>query len=149
MSFLIERINKISDQILQQELEERVAIVEHKIKFMAKIPVVCLNTKNQAQHFLNQIIDNAGGTIVNEIEAAKTIIYFEPEMELPNLLALVANLLNLAWPAVTYNHVYLLANTNTTTVLNEIIILEDIAEILHPGSFIFGNEGQNWVNFVS
>jgi iron complex transport system substrate-binding protein len=26
-------------------------------------------------------------------------------------------------------------------------VLEDLAEMLHPGYFVFGNEGKTWISF--
>lgn len=42
MSSLNELINRVNDAALREELIERLAIVEHKIKFIDKVPVCFL-----------------------------------------------------------------------------------------------------------
>jgi len=150
MSFLNELINSESDENLREELQERVDIVTHKIKFIAKVPVICFTSHNEVQPALNHLIELAGGEIVPIALEAKVIIYFEHQANIGSLLGNVASAISPQWPAVTYNKVYIvddsvvLAKQPADLVSN----LEDIAEILHPGFFVFGNEGQKWVNFA-
>ena len=47
MSFLNEVIKNVEDEVLRETLQERVDLVLHKIKFMEKIHVICLNAENQ------------------------------------------------------------------------------------------------------
>lgn len=149
MSFLNEVINSENDEFLREELHDRVDIVTHKIKFMDKVPVICLTTDNEIQHALDHLIELAGGELVPIALEAKVIIYFEHQAGIGNLIGKVVNALSPQWPAVTYNHVYIVDDQQTLVKLapEMVTVLEDIAEMLHPGFFVFGNEGKNWINF--
>jgi hypothetical protein len=149
MSFLLALINNENDAVLREDLQERVDIVTHKIKFMDKVPVICFGHKNQAQTVLHKLIELAGGQIVSDAAQAKTILYFEPECSIADWMGNILGLLVPEWPAVTYKQVYILAGGREKNISNLVSNLEDIAEMLHPGSFIFGNEGSGWVNFQS
>lgn len=149
MSFLNGIINSENDEVLREELHERVAIVTHKIKFMDKVPVICLTTDNEIQPALDHLIELAGGELVPIALDAKVIIYFEHQAGIGNLITKVADALSPQWPAVIYNHVYIVDDQQflVKMALEMVTLLEDIAEMLHPGFFVFGNEGQHWVNF--
>ncbi|MCY1526930.1 hypothetical protein D9M68_619760 [compost metagenome] len=149
MSFLIERINRIVEEDLREELLERVAIVSHKIKFMEKVPVICLDATHQPNKAIDNLLELAGAQVVSSTALARVLIYLEAGLGLAALMGEVVPGLDQAWPAVTYNRVYLLDSESlvTATVQNLVSKMEDLAEILHPGSFVFGNEGKSWINF--
>ena len=148
MTLLNELINSEIDISLKEEFQDRLSIVIHKIKFMDKVPVCCLDLNNQIQPLLNNLISLAGGQLVNNIQQAKTVIYFESHQNIENLMAKVASLIDSSWPASTYKSIYLLSDNFTKNDISNVLsVLEDIAEILHPGSFVFGNEGKFWLNF--
>lgn len=53
------------------------------------------------------------------------------------------------WPAVKFNRVCLLADDyKTNKALEGVSLVEDIAEMIHPGHFIFGYEGDKWIRFT-
>lgn len=149
MSFLNELINSENDEVLREELHERVAIVTHKIKFMDKVPVICLTTANEIQSALAHLIELAGGELMQIALDAKVVIYFEYQTGIANLIGAVADAISPQWPAVTYNHVYIVDDSHVLAKepADWVSALEDIAEMLHPGFFVFGNEGKNWINF--
>ncbi|KQC02738.1 hypothetical protein [Pedobacter sp. Hv1] len=149
MSFLNEVINSENDEFLREELHDRVDIVTHKIKFMDKVPVICLTTGNEIQHALDHLIELAGGELVPIALEAKVIIYFEHQAGIGSLIGKVVGAISPQWPAVTYNHVYVMDDQHSLVKLapEMVTVLEDIAEMLHPGFFVFGNEGKNWINF--
>lgn len=151
MSFLNELINSENDEILREELHERVDIVTHKIKFMDKVPVICLNTANEIHAGLDHLIELAGGELVTVALDAKVVIYAEYQTGIGAMLGKVVDAISPQWPAVTYNRVYILDDSHVLAKLatDQVTDLEDIAEILHPGFFVFGNEGKNWINFSS
>jgi iron complex transport system substrate-binding protein len=150
MSFLNELINSVTDEDLREQLHERMDIVIHKIKFMDKVPVACLAINNELHSPLDHLIELAGGEIVADPMLAKVLIYFEYQTGIAELMSKVISSLSPEWPAVAYNHVYLMddAKVLAKEPQNYVEALEDIAEMLHPGFFVFGNEGENWVNFV-
>jgi hypothetical protein len=149
MPFLNELINSVVEEDLREELHERLDIVIHKIKFMDRIPVACLTSDNEPHTSLNHIIELAGGEVVTDPMLAKVLIYFEHQAGMAALMSKVPSALSTEWPAVTYNHVYLLDDSKVLAKepKDYVALLEDIAEMLHPGFFVFGNEGVNWVNF--
>lgn len=149
MSFLNAVINTVGDEFLKEQLQDRVDIVRHKIKFMDKIPVVVLNADNEANHELDELLAIAGAELQEDPGQAKVVIYLEPGSSMLNLMGLMPSLLQQEWPAVEYNRLYLLeplhGGLKDPAYLVE--VLEDLAEILHPGYFVFGNEGKAWVSF--
>ena len=68
MSFLNAVINKVKDEALREQLQERIAIIEHKIKFMDKVPVACLDTHNNLNYALTEVISCAGGILHDFVE---------------------------------------------------------------------------------
>jgi len=149
MSFLNELINSEIDEVLREELQDRLAIVTHKIMYMDKVPVICLTANNEIQPAIQHLIETAGGQLVDLALEAKVVIYFDYQKSLGELIGQVPALLEEQWPAVTYNRVYLIDDSLVLAKMPSdwLALLEDIAEILHPGFFVFGNEGKNWINF--
>jgi hypothetical protein len=149
MSFLNELINSVTDDNLREELHERVDIVIHKIKFMDQVPVICLNINQELHSSIDYLIELAGGQVVTDPMLAKVLIYFDYQTSISTLIGQVVSSFSPEWPAVTYQHVYLMDDTKVLAKEPQDLVenLEDIAEMLHPGYFVFGNEGKNWVNF--
>lgn len=149
MSFLNELINSENDEILREELHERVDIVTHKIKFMDKVPVVCLGTNNVPHILLANEINAAGGLLEMDVLGAVYIIYYEQGKTLNDLMREVPNLLDPEWPAVKNGRIVLLSDDGTVDKkpLSSVMLVEDFAEMIHPGSFIFGFEGEKWIRF--
>ena len=148
MSFLNELINSLMDEDLREQLHDRVDIVVHKIKFMDKVPVACLTIYNEIHAPLDHLIKLAGGELVNDPILAKVLIYFEYQTGIAALMGKIVSSLSSEWPAVSYNRVYLMDDTKILAKEPKDVVacLEDIAEMLHPGYFVFGNEGEVWVN---
>lgn len=147
MSFLNAVINRVEDAVLAEELQERVDLIQHKIKFMDKVPVACLDTENHINASLEGIINDAGGILQEDVSQAKVLIYFEKDMSMFGMMGSVPALINHEWPAVEYNRVYLLDDQAGTDAEALVVLLEDIAEILYPGFFVFGHEGKHWTSF--
>jgi len=149
MSFLNAVINNVEDESLREELQERVDIVEHKIKFMDKVPVCCLGRENVINPVLNILIEAAGGEIQLDPLQAKVLIYHETGASMLDFMGAVPALLENEWPAVEYSRVYLMEDTSAFMSDPESFVssLEDMAEMLYPGYFVFGNEGKAWTSF--
>jgi len=149
MSFLHELINSITDDELKEQLHERVDLVKHKLLFTEKVPLACLTATQQPQEALDYLIGIAGGERVSDPGLARVILYFEYKTGIPDLMQSAVPGLSDQWPAVRYNRVYLL--DDTLALLREasdlVARLEDIAEMLHPGYFVFGNEGKTWISY--
>lgn len=149
MSFIEAGINRIEDQELKEALQERLDIVQHKIKFMDKVPVACLDTEGRPSIVLRGVLEDAGGLLQEDAAQAQVLIYHELGAAIPELMGIVPSLLQNEWPAVQYNRVYLMDNHVADFEDAEIAVstLEDIAEMLYPGHFVFGNEGTTWTGF--
>jgi len=149
MSSLSELINAENDAVLQEELLERLAIVEHKIKFMDKVPVCFLDTLGQPHIELSSFAELGGAVLTTSPLEAVYIIFHEQGKELGDLMRTAPVLMNEEWPAVKFNRVCLLADDyKTNKVLEAVALVEDIAEMIHPGHFIFGYEGDKWIRFT-
>ncbi len=137
------------DAAEQEVLQERLDLVTHKIKFMDKIPVACLDANNIPSYILAEEIAFAGGMIGTEILGAVFIIYYEAGKTLTDLMREVPPALNADWQAVKNNRIILLNDdlNRSRTAENAVSLIEDMAEMLHPGSFIFGHEGDKWIRF--
>lgn len=149
MSFLNELINTENDEIIREELVERMEIVSHKIKFMDKVPVVCLDTTNRQNLLLADELNAAGGILETDILGAVYIIYYEPGKTLNDLMREVPALLDQNWQAVKNGRIILLNDdvNKEHSPANAIMLIEDFAEMIHPGYFIFGYEGDKWIRF--
>lgn len=149
MSFLNAVINNVEDETLREDLQERVDIILHKIKFMDKVPVACLDQDNVSSPILNVLFEAAGAEMKEDPLLAKVLIYHQPQASMLELMGTVPALLEKEWPAVEFNRVYLMEDTSAFLSDPESFVaaLEDVAEILYPGYFVFGNEGKTWTGF--
>ena len=137
------------DEAKQEELQERLDLVEHKIKFMDKMPVDCIDTGNYPGYLLSEEIALAGGMLETDILSAVFIIYYQPGKTLTDLMREVPSVLDADWPAVKNNRIILLNDDveRERNAENAVSLIEDIAEMFHPGSFIFGHDGDSWIRF--
>ncbi|SFA44771.1 hypothetical protein SAMN04488511_104191 [Pedobacter suwonensis] len=137
------------DEAKQEELQERLDLVEHKTKFMDKVPVACIDASNSPVYLLSEEIALAGGMLEADILSAVFIIYYQPGKMLNDLMREVPSVMDANWPAVKNNRIILLNDDveRERTAENAVSLIEDIAEMLHPGSFIFGHEGDKWIRF--
>jgi len=155
MSFLNTLIDTVADEDSRELLQERVDIIQHKIKFMDRVPVALLDTENQSLLGLYELLEEAGGLLQMEPMNARVVIYAEQGYPMLQLMGIVPPLLQEEWPAVEFSRVYLWDDNaasagnaaSTGTAEEAVSALEDLAEMLYPGYFVFGNEGQTWISF--
>ncbi|EDM34587.1 hypothetical protein PBAL39_23938 [Pedobacter sp. BAL39] len=147
MSFLNGVINKLEEGEQTEELRDRLEIIQHKIKFMDKVPVACMDSDNRLNTTLEEFINFAGGVLEENPSQARVVIYFEPQRSMLDLMGLVPAMMQSEWPAVEYNRLYILDDQSATSAEDLVVLVEDIAEMLYPGYFVFGNEGKNWMSF--
>ena len=142
---------------LTEELQDRVDLIKHKLKFIEQKPAVACITQLQTLTFaddnLIQSLNIAGGESAT-LDVNPDIIIVMPEdysieqtikeigalMQLPNFTEL---------KAVKNNRLYIADGTQNVTTNPESSVnqLENLAEIINPKQFIFGNEGESWVKF--
>jgi hypothetical protein len=149
MSFLNTLIDLVTDEDLRERLQDRVDIIQHKIKFMDRVSVAFLNTDNQIDSSLALLLEEAGGALQDDPTNARVVIYTEQGYPMLQLMGIVPSLLKEEWPAVEFSRVYLWDDDAATsdTAEQAVNAMEDLAEILYPGYFVFGNEGQTWIGF--
>ena len=149
MSSLNELINTENNTELREELLERLAIVEHKIKFIDKVPVCFLDSEGHPNLVLSAVAELGGASITTQPMDAVYVIFREETKLLDDLMRKVPVLLDENWPSVKFNRVCLLADDYRLDRAEEAVALvEDIAEMIHPGHFIFGFEGDKWIRFT-
>ncbi|WP_113637998.1 hypothetical protein [Nubsella zeaxanthinifaciens] len=149
MSVLNELIIAENSEELRDALQERLDIVEHKIKFIDKVPVCFLDTEGNPDISLAPFAMMSGAILTTQPAEAVYVIFRESEKALDDLMRTVPGLLDDAWPAVQYNRVCLLADDYKLNKAEDAVALvEDLAEMTHPGHFIFGYEGDKWIRFT-
>lgn len=149
MSSLKELINTEKNAELREELLERLAIVDHKIKFIDKVPVCFLDSEGRPYLSLSSIAGLGGAVVTTEPMEAVYVIFHEESKLLDDLMRKVPVLLDEAWPSVKFSRVCLLSDDYRLSKPEEAVALvEDIAEMIHPGHFIFGYEGDKWIRFT-
>lgn len=150
MSFVNAVLSNVEDEELREALQERVDIILHKIKFMDKVPVAILDSYNDPSGLLDVVVESAGGERKEDPMEAQIVIYHEPRVGMLEMMGIIPSLLNPEWPAMKYKKVFILDDQSAylSDPLHFVDTLEDIAEILHQGFFVFGNEGLGWTGFV-
>ncbi|QQL48317.1 ABC transporter substrate-binding protein [Mucilaginibacter ginkgonis] len=152
-----------------EELQDRVDIVQHKLKFIERKPSVAfINTLDFTEHAGNsllRLISAAGGMMVNTnlysgsaweslIETNPEIIVVAPQNNtIEDTMKQMTSLLDQKGfselAAVKNNRVYIADGNQYFYQPRARIVdsLEILAEIINPKQFIFGYEGQGWVRF--
>ncbi|MFP5081543.1 hypothetical protein [Pedobacter sp. JCM 36344] len=149
MSFLNTLIDAVRDEDSRERLHERVDIIQHKIKFMDRVSVVFLDTDNHVSYNLTALLGEAGGSLQDDPMNARVVIYAEQGYPMLQLMGIVPALMKEEWPAVEFSRVYLWDDNAALaeTAEQAVTAMEDLAEMLYPGYFVFGNEGQTWISF--
>jgi hypothetical protein len=149
MSFLNTLIATVTDEDSRERLQERVDIIQHKIKFMDRVSVSFLDTDNQISYGLAELLEEAGGSLQNDPMNARVLVYVEQGYPMLQLMGIVPSMLEEEWPAVEFSRVYLWDDQAavTDTAEHAVMALEDLSEMLYPGYFVFGNEGLTWISF--
>jgi hypothetical protein len=148
MSSLNELINAQTDQQLREDLLDRLAIVEHKIKFMDKVPVCFLDSEGEMNLNLGELAVLSGAVLTTLPREAVYVIFAEENKMVDEMMASVPTLLDGEWPSVKYSRICLLSDSyNLSDAHDAVALVEAIAEMIHPGLFIFGDEGSKWIRF--
>jgi hypothetical protein len=149
MSFLIAALNQETDVEYREELQDRIDLILHKIKFMDKVAVICLDVENKPNNSLNSILEAVGAVVQATPEEARVLIYADEQCGMLEMMGIVPGGLQQEWPAVQFNRVYLFDDHSLDNAAPKALVVafEDLAELLYPGSFVFGNEGKTWTSF--
>lgn len=163
---LISHIGRLFDvsakaEVLRENLEERINIIIHKLKFIAadQRPLVALlqhGDQRLNNSYINTLVETAGGRVYVPDAAAQErsaglLIFLSEGMyqllgELPVLLD------QPQWKnseAVEKNKVFIVESSrhlqgNLLQVADDVELL---AEILYPQYFVFSESGESWLKF--
>lgn len=160
--------------ILTEELEERIDIIRHKLKFIEIRPTVaCIKGISPlmiAGNWTPELVAIAGGkSILAKNGQHSSFINFEAiQSEDPDMMLIMPCGFSIQQ---TLQEIHLLTDLSKwnelTAVKNDRIYIADgsqhfdcsntqpvncieiLAEIIHPKQFIFGYEGNGWIKFIS
>jgi iron complex transport system substrate-binding protein len=148
---------------LPEELQERLALISHKLKFTPQRPMVAcitaLDPLQLATDELAQQITLAGG--ISIAGDADTMLQLDPDViilkpeghSIEQAMSAFGQLSELdgfnKLKAVKSNRFYIVDgdrnfNSDAETFVDSVELL---AEIIYPKQFIFGHEGEGWVKF--
>ncbi|MFD0794775.1 cobalamin-binding protein [Mucilaginibacter litoreus] len=157
---------------LLEDLQERIDIIRHKLKFMENKPTVAciewLQPLMISGNWIPELVSLAGGTpiLVQAGQRSPFVEWTDIQLTDPDVILLMPcgfsiertmreiNLL-LEQPgfaelkAVKNNRIYIADGNHYFNRPGPHIVdsLEMLAEIIHPKQFIFGNEGNGWIKF--
>lgn len=149
---------------LAEDLEERINIVTHKLKFITeenKPRVLLLNDTDMlaagTAGYLSRLVYLAGGIFhtysATDTDQKPDILIIINDRPMPQLLAGLPEMLAkpqwAAAPAVVNNRIYIIHNRNHLRQPGAGIAddTEVLAEIIHPKQFIFGRDQDVWMKF--
>ena len=153
-------ISLISATGLSEEQEDRINIIQHKLKFLEnKLTVACIESLQPlslAGTELSDLIQVAGGIAVStDLQTADpdVIILMLRGFSMDQTLKEVGTLLSQPGfgdlKAVKNNRLYIADGEKYFYQPGPAIVdsLEILAEIINPKQFIFGYEGEGWMKF--
>ena len=142
---------------LTEELQERVDIIKHKLKFIEQKPAVAcivdLENIALADSTIAQLVSIAGGAADAQLLDPDIIIIMPAGAAIEETIKGIDQLFQLPGfadlKAVKNNRLYITDgqryfNNDEALLVDEIEIL---AEIINPKQFIFGYEGNAWIKF--
>ncbi|WP_041536929.1 ABC transporter substrate-binding protein [Pseudopedobacter saltans] len=154
------------NETLAEELQERVDIVVHKLKFFPDKPKIAfISDLNEIavayDESLNDIVSKGGGHLIYA-NSWESLLDMDPDILILSLngesiessLPKVSDLLQMPnfteLKAVKGNKIFILRNDLLKSELaaERVDVLESIAEIITPKYFNFGFEGSAWINFA-
>jgi iron complex transport system substrate-binding protein len=146
---------------LPEELQERIDIIQHKLKFVKQRPVVaCVEGLDPFAIWPddNGSIKIAGGETINtqaswsalQQQNPDIIILMLKEYSLEESTGNIEQVLQLPGftdlKAIKNNRFYI-ADSKYISNKNIVDSVEILAEIINPKQFIFGYEGDGWIKF--
>lgn len=153
------------NEALAEELQERVDIVVHKLKFFPDKPQIAfISDLNEIvvayDEPLNNIVSKAGGNLIYA-NSWESLIDMNPdililslngesiESSLPKVSGLIQMPNFTELKAVKENKIFILKNNllKSESATDKVDVLEALAEMITPKYFNFGLEGNVWVNF--
>jgi iron complex transport system substrate-binding protein len=149
---------------LTEEQQERLDIIQHKLKFTEQRPTVAivkaLDPIVLAADEIVDLVAMAGGTLIEGDEQTllalnpDVIILMPEDMPVAQTMSSVDTLLQLPGftdlKAVKGNRLYIVDGDSylEDSAENTVDTVELMAEIIYPKQFIFGHEGNGWIKFT-
>jgi iron complex transport system substrate-binding protein len=141
---------------LAEELQERIDLIKHKLKFIEQKPAVAcianLDTLSLADNSIAELVSIAGGASENQFNDPDIIIVMPVGYAISQTMQQMDRLLQLPdfndLKAAKNNRVYIAdGNFDITNAEQLVILTEVLGEIINPKQFIFGYEGEKWIKF--
>lgn len=141
---------------LAEELQERIDLIKHKLKFIEQKPAVAsianLDTLSLANNSISELVNIAGGASENQFNDPDIIVVMPTGYAIPQTMQQMDRLLQLPGfndlKAAKNNRVYIAdGNFDITDAQQLVTLTEVLAEIINPKQFIFGYEGEKWIKF--
>lgn len=146
---------------LPEELQERVDLIRHKLKFIEQKPTVaCIKQIAPlvlAGNSLTELVNIAGGALITSgtlQEQNPDIVIMmlsgstiEETMKQVDILLRLPGFMDIK--AVKNNRFYIVDNSQyrLDTDEHKVEFIEALAELINPKQFIFGYEGKEWMKF--
>lgn len=141
---------------LAEDLQERIDLIKHKLKFIEQKPAVAcianLDTLAVADGSVAELIDIAGGASENQFNDPDIIIVMPTGYAISQTMQQMDRLLQLPGfndlKAAKNNRVYIAdGNFDIADAQQLVTLTEVLGEIINPKQFIFGYEGEKWIKF--
>ena len=141
---------------LPEELQERIDLIKHKLKFIEQKPAVAcianLDTLTLAESSVPELISIAGGASEDQFNDPDIIIVMPAGFAIPQTMQKMAQLLQLPGfnelKAAKNNRVYIADGNFDAASPDQLVSLTEVlGEIINPKQFIFGYEGDKWIKF--
>ena len=141
---------------LTEELQERIDLIKHKLKFIEQKPAVAciasLDSLTLADSTVAELINIAGGASESQFNDPDIIIVTPTSYAIPQTMQQMDRLLQLPGfndlKAAKNNRVYIADGNFDITDPDQLVTLTEVlGEIINPKQFIFGYEGDKWIKF--
>lgn len=141
---------------LAEELQERIDLIKHKLKFIEQKPAVAcianLDTLTLTDSSVAELIGIAGGASENQFNDPDIIIVMPTDYTIPQTMQQMGRLLQLPGfndlRAAKNNRIYIADGNFDITDADQLVTLTEVlGEIINPKQFIFGYEGEKWIKF--
>ncbi|GAB2973432.1 hypothetical protein GCM10027049_04380 [Mucilaginibacter puniceus] len=141
---------------LAEELQERIDLIKHKLKFIEQKPAVAcianLDTLTLADNSVAELINIAGGASENQFNNPDIIVVIPIGYAVSQTMQQMDRLLQLPGfsdlKAAKNNRVYMVDGNFDISNPDQLVALTEVfGEIINPKQFIFGYEGEKWIKF--
>ena len=149
---------------LTEEQQERLDIINHKLKFTEQRPTVAvirsLDPIVLAADDMTKLINMAGGVLIEGDEQtllslnSDVLVLMPDETPIAQIMASIDQLLQLPGftdlSAIKNNRLYIVDSEtdNDDAAESTVETIEMLAEMIYPKQFIFGYEGTRWIKFT-